>query len=87
MMKWVIPFICICAGGSFGILTMCCVIASRWNEEDKRTETEVMEFAGRDREQDREPCDQYDEADGPDGGVCCDDVPAAPETGEGPESE
>ena len=34
MMKWVIPFICFCAGGSFGILTMCCVIASRWNEED-----------------------------------------------------
>ena len=54
MMKWVIPFICFCAGGSFGILTMCC---------------------------------QYDEADGPDGGVCGDDVPAAPETGEGPESE
>ena len=49
MMKWVIPFICFCAGGSFGILTMCCVIASRWSEDDKRTE--VMEFAGGDREQ------------------------------------
>gem|GEM_PF-6729185 len=85
MMKWVIPFICFCAGGSFGILTMCCVIVNRWDKEDKGTE--VMEFAGRDREQDGEPCDQHDEADGSDSGIGGTDVPAAPETGKGPEGE
>ena len=50
-MRWAFDFIMFCAGGCFGILTMCYVIANRWNEKEK----EVMTDAGGSGKQDREP--------------------------------
>ena len=87
-MKWVIPFVSFCAGSCVGILTMCCLIANRWDEKGRPyEEMEVTEFAGGDREQDGEPCDYDDEADGADGAFGGDDVSETPETGEGPEGK
>ena len=74
-MRWAFDFIMFCAGGCFGILTMCCVIANRWNEKEK----EVMTDAGGSVKQDREPGNHDHEADGPDSGVCSTDVPTSPE--------
>ena len=80
-MRWVVPFVSFCAGSSFGVLTMCCVIANHWNEKER----EVMADAGGSGKQDSEPCDHDHEAYDADDHPCGDDVPTAQEAGKGPE--
>lgn len=70
------------AGAMFGTMTMCLLVANGRLEEQ-----EVRKFAGGSGKQDREPCDQHDEAVDADDHSCGDDVPAAPEAGKGPEKE
>ena len=70
MTKYIVPIISFIAGSCFGVLTMCCLFANRldeddWDEDDEDDQDEgVTEFAGGHREQDSEPCDYDDEADG-----------------------
>ena len=81
-MRWVIPFVSFCAGSSFGILTMCCVIANRWNEKEK----EVMADAGGSGKQDSESGDLDHEADGPDADGSSAQISQAQGKSEGSES-
>ena len=82
-MRWVVPFVSFCAGSSFGMLTMCCLIANHWNEKER----EVMADAGGSGEQDSEPGDQHDEVVDADSQPGRDDVPPTQEAGKGPEKE
>ena len=63
MIRWFIPVISFFIGASFGMMIMCLMVVSGRADERDRKETEVMKDAGRSREQDCEPGDQYVEAD------------------------
>ena len=82
-MRGVGPFVSFCAGASFGMLTMCCLIANRWNEKER----EVKADAGGSGEQDGEPGDQHDEVVDADSHPGRNDVPPTQEAGKGPEKE
>ena len=71
------------AGSMFGVFTMALMVnSSRYSRKE-----EVMDLAGRYREQNRESGGQHDEADSPDSNFSSSGVSEAPEGSEGRESD
>ena len=86
MIRWLSFFLGFFSGSFFGIMIMCLMVASKRAYEQEQKEMEVMKDAGRSREQDGEPGNQYVEADRTYHCLSRPDVPVSPEVKNAAES-